>query len=83
MQRCLSQKFYHKDYEYKGIRRWIECHRFMTSSPYNDIYSHINFSSLNRNSKIKYLLFKFNLYGLSNYLLNKYNASKGKLTYMR
>ncbi len=78
MQRCVSQKFFNPDNPDRYAKRHKDCTEFFRKSPYKDIFKHIKPNVLNRNSKIKYYLFKTRMYGLMNLSRNYYNRSKGK-----
>ncbi|UWP59051.1 glycosyltransferase family 2 protein [Ruminococcus gauvreauii] len=78
MQRCVSQKFFNDKNPDGLFKRWKDSIDFFGKSPYKDIYRHIKSSDLNRNSKIKFWLLKFKLYGLMNFSRNIYNRKHGK-----
>lgn len=78
MQRIVSQKFFNPHNPDGLFKRWRDCIANFSKKPYADVYSRINFNSLNRNSKIKFVLFRLHLYGLQNIIRNLYNISLGK-----
>lgn len=78
MQRCVSQKFFNKGNNVSLIKRWNECNHFFMKKPYCEVYRHIDMKKLNRNSKLKYILFKTKLYGLVPYTRSIYNLIHNK-----
>ena len=79
MQRVVSQKFFNPLNPDSLYQRWKDSIQYFSKTPYKDIYKKINYSTLNRNSKVKYILFRFHLYGLQNFTRNVYNRSQGKV----
>ncbi len=80
MQRIVSQQFFNSKNPSSFIRRWKDCDACFSQAPFCDIYKHISFWRLNRNSKVKYLLFRFKMYGLLESIRNMYFYSKGTIT---
>lgn len=72
MQRIISQQFFNPRNPDSFLSRWKSCVACFNQVPFCDIYKHIEFGKLNRNSKLKYLLFKFRLYGMLEFLRRKY-----------
>lgn len=83
MQRIITQQFFSPKNPLNFFRRWKDCDSCFSKAPYCDIYKHISFWRLNRNSKVKYLLFRFKMYGLLETARNMYFRSKGTITQVR
>ncbi|MGN1064496.1 MAG: glycosyltransferase family 2 protein [Thermoguttaceae bacterium] len=82
-QRCLIQKFYHEEYTGKGLSRFRDCENFLRQKPFADLFRHIRFLDLNRNSKIVYLLLRWKLYGLHMALRQIYRILLGRQSFKR
>lgn len=64
LQRVLSQKFYNKQYKKNYYKRYKESKSYCSMKPFGEMFSHIKYNSLNRNSKIKYIIIRLRLYPL-------------------
>lgn len=78
MQRVISQKFFNEKNPEPFFRRWKDSCEYFSRKPYCDIFRHIHFFQLNRNSKIKYILFRTRMYWLEDTFRNLYNRAQGK-----
>ena len=78
MQRCMTQKYFNPQNPDGYIQRWKSCESFFKKEPYCNVLKTIRKFKLNKNSKIKYYIIKFKLYGLMNSGRNLYNRTQGK-----
>ena len=72
LQRVISQKFYNKQYSKNSWTKYYECKKYCSIKPFSEIFSHIKFSNLNRNSKIKYVIIRLQLFALFRLFRNTY-----------
>lgn len=77
MQRIISQKFYNPQNELSLYRKQKQTLLFFSKSPYKEVFKHVNFWTLNRNGKIKYLLLYCKLYFLLDISRSLYLKRKG------
>ena len=78
MQMCVWQKYYNEQNPNSLRQRRKECKRLFSAFPYKKILKEIDFFSLRRNQKIKYVLMCIKAYGLIVYLRKRDKMKNGR-----